>query len=253
MSSSTPPNPYTTPQMPAAGQPGGAPGYPGYPQQPYGQPGFGRPTGGLYDASGSSGAAAFAAPPGVPGYGKPQDLIDPDARRRRRRVAVILVCVGALVLVSGVGVVGVLFARLISPSTSATSTVASHGTGAQQYAIDDRPGWDPLVAHGQELSDKYMTMTQDGSIFEIVPQTPEGKNYIHDFLLLLADKNAALKWAAGSSEDPGELDAKITDTSAAFDELERTFLAGEDFGVDISVTQADGTTYTSDGANHTKD
>ncbi|MGN8247080.1 hypothetical protein ACTHAM_000752 [Cellulomonas soli] len=121
------------------------------------------------------------------------------------------------------------------------------------YSITDRPGWNPLVEHGQRLSDTYLAKMDDGTIFEIVPQTQEGVNYAHDFLVLLADENSALLFATQTSDDPAELDAVIQETRDRFDELERMFLAGEDFDVDISITRSDGTTYTSDGNNHADD
>ncbi|WP_448631036.1 hypothetical protein [Cellulomonas soli] len=100
-----------------------------------------------------------------------------------------------------------------------------------------------------KLSDTYLAKVEDGTIFEIVPETQEGLDYTHDFLILLADQNSALLFATQTSSDPDELDAQIQETRDRFDELEQTFLAGGDFDTDISVTDADGDTYTSDGSS----
>ncbi|NYI59113.1 hypothetical protein [Cellulomonas soli] len=213
-------------------------------------------------AQGVGGSGPRDAPDDAPG---PDDAIGPDDAPRpddasaepssetRRRLVLVLVVLG---------VAGVVFALLVVALVRGLSGLGSsvHGGSAtdvgweaQGDPITERPGWDPLVAHGQELSDTYLAMVDDGTIYELVPRTQEGLNYVHDFLLLLADENGALKFMTTTSDDPAELDATIQERWDRFDELERIFLAGEDFDVDISITDSDGTTYTSDGLNHWDD
>ncbi|WP_449386215.1 hypothetical protein [Cellulomonas soli] len=221
------PNPFAAPHQPGApatpppppGAPGGQPSVPGvvFNGDPYGSPTAGRTP------------PAWAQAPWAQWFA---------------RWWWVLAIATLLLTVIG----GIVALRQVGDEIADASSLLP-GQDSQTYSITERPGWDPLVEHGQQLSDTYLAKVEDGTIFEIVPETQEGLDYTHDFLILLADQNSALLFATQTSSDPDELDAQIQETRDRFDELEQTFLAGGDFDTDISVTDADGDTYTSDGSS----
>lgn len=124
----------------------------------------------------------------------------------------------------------------------------------QTYTIEDRPEYDPAVAHLDDLVEGYLAAYEDNSIYEHVPTSTEGHEYVWDFLYLLDLQREGLHEARGTvSTEAAELDAMIADFRDEADEVERRFLGSEDFEVQITAEREDGTTYESDGAAPAKD
>jgi len=165
-------------------------------------------------------------------------------------VVAVVVIGGIIGVIALIGVVASSMSSLVDDLDVPATTIET----ADEYAIEDRPGWDALVARYDETKEKYRTLS-DAEIYAIVPATTDGFDYYKDFLYILTDKAGALIFMPGftSSTDPQELDDTITYWDNELTELERQFLAGEDFGVTIAITQSDGTVYESDGTFPTVD
>lgn len=188
--------------------------------------------------------------------------------------AIVTAVAVAVTLVAVVSIVGVLMSRgsqtiatpdqTSAPVTTASPTAdptpaptadptpsptADPTASAQVYFIQDRPGYAEMETYIVDMLEHYRAARDDGSIFEHVADTDEGRGYVQDFLFLLTDQRSALYFLPGAtSTNPGELDALIEGRRERVAELERQFLANEDFGVSIRITRLDGSVYESDGS-----
>ncbi|TPW75444.1 hypothetical protein [Schumannella soli] len=235
-------NPYgsPSPQNPYAPGPQSSPGAPQqqqpYPQQQHPQ----RPAG-----------PQPWSPAPAPGY-------YPASAPRRRGLstggvlAIVLGSVG-LVVIAGVVLVAVVIVGVIRGETarpvypSAAPTSPSSGA----YDLVDRPAFTAYVTRVTQLRDTYLQARRDGSIHQWVPATTTGDDYASAFIYLLTDKKAATNFmlrGTTTDDDPAVLDAKVAAWDAELTELERKFLAGEPFGVNITIKRSDGTTFHYDGA-----
>ena len=106
-----------------------------------------------------------------------------------------------------------------------------------EQALEEGPPFaSTLSAEG--VRDAYLTMWGDGSIAQYLPAGDEGAQYFKAFMWASADY-VALDAVTGKDK-PGDHEEVI--------ELERRFLAGEDLGVEVDITLADGTRFVHDGS-----
>lgn len=170
----------------------------------------------------------------------------------------------ALILVAGCVVLALVLGSLFaaprggspvagsSPTAQPTSPPQWPGPGSNsgsgRYSIVDRPAYATYALRVRDMQLKYQTALKDGSIHQWVVDSPTGDTYAQAFVYFLTDKKVALLWISDSSDDPAELDATVAEWDAELTELERTFLAGEPFGADVTIKRSDGTTFHYDGA-----
>ena len=171
------------------------------------------------------------------------------ARRLRRAVSVIAA------LAIGIGLVGCSLLPSLDGGggsvDSRPSAPAPAITALPVISIADRPGFDAADRLVNEMHERYSNEASADYAYDQVAQTTEAKYYAYDFLVILTDFKGAFRFMPLGTEstNPAELDAKIQYYVDEVTELERKFLAGEDLGVTISITKADGSVYTSDGTN----
>jgi hypothetical protein len=134
-----------------------------------------------------------------------------------------------------------------APSANAVTTVEA----LPVVSIGDRPGWAIAQEFVADTYTKYAEETSPDNAYNKVPQTEAGLYYAHDFIVILTDYKGAFAFGGVGTESTNvsELDAKAQSYIDEVTEYERKFLAGEDLGVTITITQADGTVYESEGAN----
>ncbi|UCR88718.1 hypothetical protein [Mycetocola spongiae] len=193
-----------------------------------------------------------AAPPDYPG---------PEGQPVQRGWLLGLVFGGAALLV--VAIVLIVAALLSPPAEPHTGLLPAHSDRAEAPAptptslptrAPDPSSWPRITAGPPPSLDdaevRVLTLDEKyrmrGEARAKVPQTEAGERYARDFLYLLNDLKFAVQ-ITGSGTPEGE---KIADDA---EELERKFLAGEDFGVSIKITRGDGSVYESDGANHSRE
>lgn len=233
----------------------------GYPQQT-GQPGLGPYThqggqGPLTAQGGQTGQSQLNGHHG-PGYGAPDQPPGGPANKRRHITLVVIAVASIIGLAAVIGLINSPSDGLddepaagptptAGPATPTPSPTPSPTT--ETLYIEDRPEYDSTVLYIEDLFEQYLAARDDNSIYEHVPTSTEGHAYVYDFLHLLGEQLEALRAARGtSSTDAAELDAEIEAYREGADELERRFLASEDFDATIAATRDDGSTYESDGA-----
>ena len=232
---SSAPGPH--PQQGGAGWPQGNPGFQhgaashphpptGYAAQGYPQPPGGGPPGG-----------------GPPGGGPPA---------KKHGLTALLVVVSALALFIVIAVVSPwgddpdTSASTPTPSTpSATPTPSP--TPEETFTIMDRPGYDAAVAHVDDLEAWFSTAYDDGTIYDYVPNTDDGRTYAAAVLQLLRELQAELNTPGEPTTDTDALDTRIQEIRDEAQQYSDAFENGQDLGVRVEVEWADGTTTTTDG------
>jgi len=181
----------------------------------------------------------------------------PNGRRRNRRVGAFI---GAITI--GLTLVG---CSILAPPTQADNEPNSSTSSAPTadavatveplpiVSLGDRPLYGVARDFVTETFFRYSEETSSENAYNHVPQTEAGLNYAHDFLIILADYKGVFNFGGVGSESTNvaELDAMAQAYIDEVTEFERKFLAGEDLGVTIKITRADGTVYESEGANNT--
>ncbi|WP_147441610.1 hypothetical protein [Mycetocola lacteus] len=193
-----------------------------------------------------SGPPALAPPPG--GYGYPQG--PGPSRKKRGWIIGLVVTLAVIALLIALPFIG---SALLQSAVGNLGAQNSQAGKVPTYTLAERPGMPALQDRTVAMYDEYSNRLSDGSIFTIVPRTDAGLGYVRDFLTILADKKAALRFMTDpvlskASTNQYELDAEIRIKDDELTEVERKFLAGEDLGVTIRVTNADGSVYESDGS-----
>ncbi len=208
------------------------------------------------------------APPSPPGYvgypGAPPSTAQPamagySPRQGLSTVVVVLVVVlASLAVIAGIIFMFVLGTRAGSPQSQVVATtsqaavevtdeataeatqnatVAPTKTDATPDATADPAG--PPFASRQdpaEMYDSYMEMKRRGKIYEIIPDTDEGRAYFTAFMYSIVDLKAAAIWGPLDAESLAELATR-----------EKHFLALEDLDLTVDITFEDGTSFTHDG------
>lgn len=224
--------PWTRPTAPHPQQyPAHHQGQGGYPQGQQGYPGWQQ-----------------AAGPGHPGAGYPGS--PPPAKKHG--LTALLVVVSALVLFVIVAVVGPFgddgdsSASTPTPSTpSATPTPTP--TPEETYTIMDRPSYDSAVRYVDELESWLRTAYDDGTIYEYVPNTDEGRTYAAAVLQLLTELQTELGDPGEPTSDTDALDARIQEIRDQAQQYSDALENGQDLGVAVEVRWRDGTTTSTDG------
>jgi hypothetical protein len=118
-------------------------------------------------------------------------------------------------------------------------------------SISERPGYAVAQAFVTDMYARYSEESSPDNAYDQVEQTEAGLYYAHDFLVILGDKKGGFAFGGLGTESTNvaELDAIAQSYIDEATELERKFLAGEDLGVMIKITQTDGTVYESEGVN----
>jgi hypothetical protein len=124
-----------------------------------------------------------------------------------------------------------------------------------EVGIDERPGYAAAENFVVGTFTRYSEPSSPDYAYGLVPDTEPGRGYARDFLVILADVRGTFRFLPGgtSSTDVAALDAQIQSYVDSVTETERKFLAGEDFGVTIKITNSDGSVYESDGSNRSND
>jgi hypothetical protein len=169
-----------------------------------------------------AGASEGAPPPPTPVVGGTGS----GGGGNRVALMVITALVAGLLIV-GAGVTYFVF-RASGGAPAAVSVTHSDGTVETGVPVETRSA--------EEVYDTYIAMSEDDSIFEIIPRTDEGWDYFRAFMYKITDYKAA--------ELFGPLDQETLQEMAA---LERRFLALEDLELTIDITRTDGTTFVHDG------
>ncbi|WP_210418149.1 DUF2510 domain-containing protein [Ruania zhangjianzhongii] len=199
-----------------------------------GNGGYQQAAGGGYPGTGHQG-------PGYPGSQPPA---------KKHGLTALLVVVSALALFIIVAVVGPFgndpdtSASTPTPSTpSATPTP----TPEETYTIMDRPGYDAAVNYLDELSSWLSTAYDDGTIYDYVPNTDEGRTYAAAVLQLIGELRVELSEPGEPTSDTDALDTRIEEIQDQAQQYSEAFENGQDLGVRVEVEWNDGTTTTTDG------
>ena len=123
------------------------------------------------------------------------------------------------------------------PDSKGTPDLKSPGT--------DSPGSDFSGALGpaaevQQLADKYLEASSDGTIYDLVPGGKRvDPSCIGAFLYVLTDLKSASRFGGSTAELQ-----QLLDKAHAYEER---FLAGEDLDTSVKITRGDGSVFESDG------
>ena len=226
---STAPHPQQSPPYPQ-GQTGYQQGPAGYQQ---GQTGYQRaPAGYQYSQAG-----------GYPG---------PRPPAKKHGLTALLVVASALVLFVIVAVVGPFGddpgTSASTPTPTAPSTTPTPSpTPDETYTIVDRPSYDAAVAQVNDLEQWFQTAYDDGTIYDYVPNTDDGRTYAAAVLQLLRELQTELNDPGEPTSDTDALDTRIQEIRDQAQQYSDAFENGQDLGVRVEVEWADGTTTTTDG------
>lgn len=141
-----------------------------------------------------------------------------------------LMLVAALSAVLAIGGAAFAFGIMRDSAAAGPQTVDERRAVAESGEF--RGGASPA-----ELYDSYLAMSNDESIFEIIPRTDEGWDYFRAFMYKLTDYKTAEMIG-------GRLDSATLEEMYA---LERRFLALEDLELTVDITRTDGTRFYHDG------
>lgn len=205
-----------------------------------------------------------AAPPSsssMGGYSEPQFPPPPMAQQAiaddspsqatSKAVVVVVVALASLAVIAGIIFLFVLGMNDGAPQPQVVATTSQAvaqptGVATPEPTTDADPTEDaqpdavgpPFASRMDttEMYDAYTAMVTDQSIFDIVPATPEGADYVQAFFLAVVDYKAAESFSPLSATQKADLAA-----------LELRFLALEDLDVTIDITFSDGTRFTHDG------
>lgn len=256
--------PYPPPQYPG-------PQYPQYPQNPNGR--YPQSPNGRYP-SGQYPAGPGYPPPYGPQYpygGRPMPPRRPPRKSSGTTVAVVAISVIVIVVLT----LGLVFAGIAwkvnaiqrdltsavenGSGGSGSGSEGSGGSGSGSNVLpDDGKDIVPCSASEQYASytdlvndtyDKYERKIDAGTIFDDLNLQPtqDSADYVHDFMLILTDRKAALRFGCEITTSVDELDDIYAAKSDEVRELERKLNDHEDFGIKISIKRSDGSVYESDG------
>ena len=217
----------------------------GYPPQP-GHSGYQHGHAGWQPAPGAGYPGTAQPGGGYPGTRPPA---------KKHGLTALLVVASALILFVIVAVVGPFgddpdtsASTPTPPTPSATPTPTPSSTPEETYTVMDRPGYDAAVAHVDELEGWFSTAYDDGTIYQYVPNTDDGRTYAAAVLQLLRELQAELTDPGEPTTDTAALDARIQEIRDQAQQYSDAFENGQDLGVRVEVEWADGTTTTTDGA-----
>lgn len=167
---------------------------------------------------------------------------------------VVLVTLAALVVIGAIAFLFVLGMRAGTPSAqpvAATSQAVAQPTvaptssptadatsDATADATEEATSGPPFASSMDpaEMYDAYMEMKRRGKIYEIIPDTDEGRAYFTAFMYSIVDLKAAAIWGPLDAESLADLATR-----------EQHFLALEDLDLTVDITFEDGTSFTHDG------
>lgn len=157
---------------------------------------------------------------------KPAPVIRPPKKRRRWLIPVIIALV--LALAAGAGIAWRAAQNAPLPWYSSTEI----GTGIGYFGS--------LEERLQVMLDKYEFADDDGSLWEVIPETRENRTALVAFRFFLTD----MRLAASFGDDLGQ-NSEYSDRT---DEFEKRFLAEEPLGEDIEIAFSEDRIFRYDGA-----
>lgn len=134
------------------------------------------------------------------------------------------------------------------PSAAEPTTSASPSPTPQEYQLDELEDFSQVRFHIRDMETWYQTAYEDGSIYEYVPDTDEGRIYALTASTLTTDLYDDLMGRARETNtDQAWLQSELEQYQDTADAYHERFLAGEPLGASAEITMSDGSVVVGDG------
>lgn len=184
----------------------------------------------------------------------------PQAPDRRRLILPIAITAGAVLVIGSVVTALLLFS---TPKTDENRADRAHSSEAEtdrdpspkterpqsesdtddelDYGPDDPEidGTGPVADRLQALEDRYQQMYDDGSLWDLMPETKENTGAYLAFQFMLTDMRSATRFSTDEEQE--------TQFAKHAKRLEERLLAQQPLGSDVTYVLQDGRTFTYDG------